>query len=240
MSITSKAELASLAKFAKLPFNIKPTQTFAPLLPSSYRDGAGVELAGKPDAVCVQARCFTYIECKSSQLNHHPDKHSSWWALQQEYTLKMHDGRDKDYNFLTAHFFRNDPVFLKENAWNQSLFKVAAMQAQYGWQHYIVCFARNPSAADAKRYAEAGLVFCTDATLSQMLTVIDLASHGMYFPFFLDAHLSQYITTVNPTPNPDYEGFTPEQIVAANRAKYEAVIAAMHTEAENPQSLDYF
>ena len=225
MSITSKAELASQAKYAKLPFNIKPTQTFAPLLPSSYRDGAGVELTGKPDAVCVQPRGFTFIENKSSSLNNHPDKDSSWWALQQEYTLRMHDGRDKDYGFLTDYFYRTDPVFLKDNAWNQSLFKVAAMQAQYGWQRYIVCFARNPSSDDAKRYAEAGLVFCTDASLEQMLSVIDLAAHGVYYPFCLDARHSGYTVQVNPTPNPEYEDLTPEQIVAANRAKYEAIVA---------------
>jgi hypothetical protein len=234
LSITSKAELASLAKFAKLPFNIKPSQTFAPLLSSSYRDGAGVELTGKPDAICVQSRCFTNIECKSGSLNHHPDKHSSWWALQQEYTLRMNDGRDKDYNFLTDYFYRTDRVFLKDNAWNQSLFKVAAMQAQFGWERYIVCFARNPSAADAKRYAEAGLVFCTDASLEQMLSVIDLAAHGVYYPFCLDARHSSYTVQVNPTPNPEYEGFTPEQIVAANRAKYEAIVAVSKSQEENP------
>ena len=240
MSITSKAELASLAKFAKLPFNIKPTHTFAPLLPSSYRDGAGVELTGKPDAVCVHPRGFTFIENKSCSLNHHPDKHSSWWALQTEYTLKMHDGIDKDYNFLTDHFYRTDRVFLNNNAWNQSLFKVAAMQAQFGWERYIVCFARNPSSADAKRYAEAGLVFCTDASLEKMLSVIDLASHGVFYPFCLDARHSGYTVQVNPTPNPDYEGFTPEQITAANRAKYEAIIAALHAERLDAQSYEFY
>jgi hypothetical protein len=240
VSITSKAELASLAKFAKLQFDIKPTQTFAPLLPSTYRDGAGVELTGKPDAVCVQARSFTFIENKSCSLNNHPDKHSSWWALQQEYTLRMHDGRDKDYNFLTDYFYRTDRVFLKDNAWNQSLFKVAAMQAQFGWERYIVCFARNPSADDAKRYVEAGLVFCTDASLEKMLSVIDLAAHGVYYPFCLDARHSGYTVQVNPTPNPDYEGFSPEQIVAANRAKYEAIVAAGHAERANLQCHDYF
>lgn len=240
MSITSKAELASLAKFAKLQFNIEPAQTFTPLLSGNYRDGAGVELDGKPDAVCVQPRGFTFIECKSSSLNHHPDKHSSWWALQQEYTLRMHDGRDKDYNFLTDYFYRTDRVFLKDNAWNQSLFKVAAMQAQFGWERYIVCFARNPSSDEAERYVEAGLVFCTDASLEKMLSVIDLAAHGVYYPFCLDARHSGYTVQVNPTPNPDYEGFTPEQIIAANRAKYEAVIAAIHAERTSPAMHDYF
>lgn len=240
MNVISKAEQKSLAKFATLPFDIKATQTFAPLLTGEYRDGAGVTLYGKPDALCIQSHCSTFIEIKASSLNHHVDKQSSWWALQQEYTHWTHDGVDKDYNYLTAYFARTNPAFLNRNAWNQSLFKVAAMQAQYSWERYLVCFANNPSEADAKRYAEVGLVFCTNATLAQMLTVIDLASQGLYFPFFLDAHRSGYLTTVNPTPNPDYEGFTPEQIVAANRAKYEAIVAASLAESEEAESFDYF
>ena len=234
MNVISKAEQKSLAKFATLPFDIKATQTFAPLLTGEYRDGAGVTLYGKPDALCIQSHCSTFIEIKASSLNHHVDKQSSWWALQQEYTHWTHDGVDKDYNYLTAYFARTNSAFLNRNAWNQSLFKVAAMQAQYGWERYLVCFANNPSEADAKRYAEVGLVFCTNATLAQMLTVIDLASQGLYFPFFLDAHRSGYITTVNPTPNPDYEGFTPDQIVAANRAKFEVIVARVKTEEIDP------
>jgi hypothetical protein len=70
-----------------------------------------------------------------------------------------------------------------------------------------------------------------------MLGVIDLASHGFYYPFTLYAPRSGYSITVNPTPNPEYEGFTSEQIAAANRAKYEAVVAAAR-EAETAD--DYF
>jgi hypothetical protein len=230
----SKSERTALAKYATLPFNITPSQTFAPLLTGSYRDGAGVELLGRPDALCTQPRCYTFIESKNGKLNHHPDKASSHRALQTEYTLRMHDGRDKPYNELTDYFQRKDPAFLLDNAWNQSLYKILALQAEYGWERYIVSFARNPSAADAQRYAEAGLVFCTDASLAQMLSVIDLAAHGLYYPFCLDARHSRYIITVNPAPNPEYEGFTPEQIDAADRAAYEAVVAARRAEAANP------
>ena len=240
LSITSKAERTSLAKFAKLPFDIKPTQTFSPLLSGQYRDGAGVELTGKPDALCTQARCFTFIENKSCSLNNHVNKQNSWWALQQEYTRWTHDGVDKDYNFLADYFYHTNPVYLKDNAWNHSLFKVAAMQAQYGWERYIVCFAKNPSSADAQRYAEAGLVFCTDASLAQMLSVIDLAAHGLYYPFCLDARYSGYTINVNPMPNVEYEGFTWNQIASANRAKYEAVVAAQCDQARQANGFDFF
>ena len=223
--LSSIAETKALAKFAKLPFNIVGTQSFAPLLPSSYRDGAGVELTGKPDAICTQACCFTFLEIKDGVLNDHPDKASSHQALQAEYTHRTYDLRDKPYNELTAYFARVDPVFLHAHAFNQSLFKVLALQQQFGFERYLVVFANNPREPDARRYAEAGLVYCTNATLEQMLAVIDLAAHGLYFPFILDAYRSGYNVVVNPMPNPAYAGFTSEQIAAASRAEYEAVVA---------------
>lgn len=93
-------------------------------------------------------------------------------------------------------------------------------------------FAQNPTAADAERYTKAGLVYCTNATLEQMLAVIDLAAHGLYYPFFLDAYRSGYTVTVNPMPNPAHAGFSPEQVAAANRAQFEAVVAAQRTTAQ--------
>jgi hypothetical protein len=59
-----------------------------------------------------------------------------------------------------------------------------------------------------------------------MLAVIELATHGHCYPFCLDACKSGYYLTVDPTPNPEHEGFTGEQITAANRAAYEAVVAS--------------
>ncbi|MFC3459715.1 hypothetical protein [Massilia haematophila] len=240
MSITSVAERTALAKFAKLPFDIKPSQTFAPLLTSNYRDGAGVELIGKPDALCTQAHCYTYIESKAGRLNHHPDKASSHRALQDEYTSRTFDMREKSYAFLTDYFYRNSPVFLHDHAFNQSLFKVLAMQTQYGWERYLVVFAQNPKSVDAQRYAEAGLVWCTLATLETMLTVIAAAAEGFYFPFFLNAYRSHYTVTVNPFPNPAHAGFTPEQVAAANRAQFEAVVAARRAEAQHAPDFDPF
>lgn len=233
MSITSVAERTALAKFAKLPFNITPSQSFAPLLTNSYRDGAGVELIGKPDALCTQANCYTYFEIKAGRLNDHRDKASSHRALQDEYTSRTYDMRDKSYAYLTDYFYRTDKLFLHDHAFNQSLWKVLAMQTQYGWERYLVVFSQNPKSADAERYAESGLVWCTVATVETMLTVIAAAAEGFYFPFFLNAYRSGYTVTVNPFPNPAHAGFTPEQVAAANRAQFEAVVAARHAEAPN-------
>lgn len=240
MSHTSVAERKALAKFATLPFNIVGTQSFAPLLSSSYRDGAGVELIGKPDALCTQAHGFTFIESKDGVLNSHPDKASSHRALQDEYTSRTYDLGEKSYAYLTDYFYRTNPVLLHHHAFNQSLYKVLALQQQFGFERYLVVFANNPKEADARRYAEAGLVYCTNATLEQMLAVIDLAAHGLYYPFILDAYRSGYNVIVNPMPNPAHEDFTPEQVTAANRAQFEAVIAARRAEAELPDSFDFF
>jgi len=236
LSYTSKAEAAALAKVAKLQFSIKRTQSFLPLLPSRYLDGAGVELFGKPDALCTQSHCFTYLEFKAGRLNHHLDKASSYRALLDEYTIRMHDARDRPYNDLTAYFQSTDPAFLHDHAFNQSLFKVLAMQQQFGWERYLVVFAQNPKAVDSERYAAAGLVWCTLATLETMLTVIAAAAEGFYYPFYLNAHRSGYTVTVNPFPNPAYAGFTSEQVAAANRAQFEAVVASRRAEAANAWS----
>lgn len=112
----------------------------------------------------------------------------------------MHDGRNHPYNFYTDYFARNRSHIMLANAWNQSLYKVLALQQLHGWMHYKVCFKANPSAADAARYCKAGLVWCTNASLSRMLATIELEAHGIYYPFRHNASRSGYTFTVNPAP----------------------------------------
>jgi hypothetical protein len=223
-SSISASERTALGFMATLPMKIIPKQTFAPHLPIQYRDGDGVELIGKPDALCIQHLTKTHIENKNGVLNHHLTKESCHRALQQEFDRTMHDGREKSYSALTAHFRVANMAFLLENSWNQSVWKVLALQSLHGWDKYLVCFKRNPSAKDAERYIKAGLVFCVEATLAQMLHVIELAAHGVYITITLEAPRSGYAMTVNASPNPAHEGLTPEQFAAANRAAYEAVV----------------
>lgn len=138
----------------------------------------------------------------------------------------MGDRGPKSYAFLTGHFKFNNFPFLMKNSWNQSLYKVLALQKLHGFEKFLPVFTNNPRARDAERYVKAGLVFCTLATEAQMLAIIELAAHGLYFPFRLNARLSGYVIDVEPKPNPAFEGFTPEQITAANRASFEEVVAA--------------
>lgn len=224
--MTSISERKALAFFATLPLPVVPSQTFAPL-PIHHQDYAGAVHEGRPDALCQQPRTRVNVESKcGKRLNNHHTKASCYDALQSEYAYRMHDGRNHPYNFYTSHFLKADPVFLQENAWNNSIWKLLAQQALYGWDSFVVCFAKNPPAADAAWYAECNLVWCTQATINQMLGIIELAAHGLYFPFRLDAHRSGYIATMNPAPDPEHAGLSPEQLQATRRTAYEAVIAA--------------
>lgn len=230
--MASIAERESLAFFKTLPVKVDPTQSFLPLAIEHYLDGAGTKQRGKPDALFTQPRTFTFIECKDGKLNSHPDMASCHWALQSEFARRTRDGTDKTYSFLTEHFNRTDKAFMLANTWNNSLFKVLALQALHGWEKYVVCFKGNRPAAEARYYAEHGLVFCTNASVNSMLATIELAAHGVYFPFRLHAPRCGYTIDVNTSPNPEHAGFTPEQITAANRAKYEAIVAASKAEAQ--------
>jgi hypothetical protein len=230
-STQSASERAALAFYATLPFPVAPAQTFAPHLPIRYRDGAGIELEGRPDALCSQQRSYTFIESKNGVLNHHLDKASSHRALQAEYTRRAHDGRDKPYNELTDYFHRHDPGFLQDHAWNASLFKVLALQAEHGWQRYIVCFKNNPTKRDAERYLSAGLVFCTEKTLPRMLQTIELTQHGIFVPFvFREARAYSFSVT----PNLSDKGRTVAEVAASDRAKFDIVVAASKAAAEDP------
>lgn len=218
----STSEREALAFYATLPIPVVATQSFSPLLPSQYLDGAGVELEGKPDALATQGKSYTFIESKNGKLNFHPDKASSHRALQDEYTRTMHEGGEKTYNFLTNHFYRTNRQFLHDHAWNQSLFKVLALQAEHGWQRYVVCFKKTPSKADAKRYLDAGLVFCTEPTLSDMLCTIELAQHGIYIPFVFHSKRAKYAFAV--APDSSDKGRSVESVRASDRIKFETAI----------------
>lgn len=226
----SASERGALAFYATLPVPVIATQSFSPLLPSLYRDGAGVELEGRPDALATQGRSYTFIESKNGTLNFHPDKASSHRALQNEYTRTMHDAREKSYNFLTDYFYRTNPRVLLDHAWNHSLFKVLALQAELGWQRYVVCFKKNPTWRDAKRYIDAGLIFCTEKTLMEMLRTIELTQHGFFIPFVLKTRTYRFTVTANHAD----KNRNAAEIAAFDRIRFEATVAADNAKARCP------
>lgn len=75
-------------------------------------------------------------------------------------------------------------------------------------------FKANPKPEDAEAYCKAGLVWCTEATVSRLLASTDLCAHGVRFPFYL--RTTKYTVIVQPGPESSPE---------SRRASYEAVIA---------------
>jgi hypothetical protein len=120
-----------------------------------------------------------------------------------------------------------------DHGFNHSLFKVLAIQAEHGWQRYVVCFEKTPSKRDAVRYLEAGLVFCTLATLPDMLRTIELAQHGIYLPFVFQSQRAKYSFTV--TPGHTDKRRSADSLRASDRETFETVVANAQAEARNSE-----
>lgn len=235
MTTHSKAEAAAAAILAQLPFPAHPCEDFAEAgLPTTYRDAVGEKHTGKPDFLCCQSRSFTLLEFKAGKLNHHLTHESSRAALQSEY--EAYTGRVSweplPHSVTSSYLYRRSPRACLDHGFNHSLFKALALQAEHGWQRYLVCFEKTPPKRDAMRYLEAGLVFCTLATLPDMLRTIELAQHGIYLPFVFQSKRAKYGFTVTP----DYtdKGRSCNSIRASDRLKFETVIARAKAEAQNP------
>jgi hypothetical protein len=170
--------------------------TFAPPLPSTYQDAEGVELTGKPDFVIKRDPCLIHVELKDGRLNNHYTRASSRKALEDEYRRLLHRCPDHmSYSALSAalhEFGRSGYLATLEHGFNHSLWKLLALQAHYGWRNYIVCFKANPKPEDAKRYCEAGLVWCTLKTLPQLVVRIELEAVGIPISFVHRARKFEY------------------------------------------------
>lgn len=158
------------------------------------------------------------IESKHGRLNRHLSQNSSHAALQEEYG---HD-RPQSHAFLSNHFWTNGygsgKTIALDHAYNHSLYKILALQALHGWEQYICVFKTNPKPVDAEAYCKAGLVWCTEATVSRLLASIDLCAHGVPFPFYL--RTTKYTVVVQPGPatSPDARRVVFEGTVATETA----------------------
>jgi hypothetical protein len=218
----SNSERNATPKFATLPAPAVLRQTFAPELPTSYRDVSGVQLEGKPDFLCQQLKSFTFLEYKAGKLNAHRTQESSRRALQYAYTPYDVNARQETHSFLSAHFWRTRPAKCLAHAFNHSLWKVLALQAEHGWQKYCVVFKSNPSECDANRYLAAGLVFCTEKTVADLLRTIELCQYGFFIPFQFKCRAYSFTVT------PDHRdiGKPPALIYASDQQKLSAALAA--------------
>jgi hypothetical protein len=236
MKMNSAAEAAAAAKLTQLPFPANPCENFgAAELPATYQDAGNETHSAKPDFLICQPRSFTFLEFKAGKLNYHLTHESSRSALQSEY--ERCTGRMSidllPHSVTSSYLYSRSPRACIDHGFNHSLYKALALQAQHGWQRYLVCFDKTPSKRDAERYLEAGLVFCTLDTLPDMLRTIELAQHGIYLPFVFHSKRAKYGFTV--TPDHTDRGRSAESIRASDRVKFETVVAATQAEARNPE-----
>ena len=236
MTTNSAAEAAAAETLATLPFPVHPCENFAAAgLPVTYHDAAGEQLTGKPDFLLCQTQSFTFLEFKAGKLNFHLTHESSRAALQSEY--ESCTGRFSidpvPHSVTSSYLYRKRPRACLDHAFNHSLFKALALQAEHGWQRYVVCFEKTPPKRDAERYLEAGLVFCTLATLADMLRTIELAQFGIFVPFVFHSKKAKYGFTV--TPDHADKGRSADSVRASDRVKFETVVATVQAHAQHPE-----
>lgn len=203
----------------------KPCNKFTPLLPETYRDADGVLLRGKPDFLIQRSTCFTFVDTKSGVLNWHRTRESSVAALRKAYQDVFHRcGDHLDHSQLSKALYdhsMHSRLLAGQHAWNHSVFKLLALQAQHGWQRFVVVFAKNPSKKDALRYLQAGLVFCTVKTLRDLMASIELTQHGWFIPFMFKARGYSFSISVDPAT----KALTSQEVYAHDQAKYLAAVA---------------
>ena len=201
-------------------------ESFAPMLSPTYYDAANAELTGKPDFLIHRGGGYTNIEMKDSILNNHRTQGESTAALRRAYGDVF--GRYGDHlqqSALTSALYsqgQRGQILERENAWHNSLWKVLALQAQHGYQRYLVVFLSNPTGRDAARYCDAGLVFCTIKTLPDFLRCIELMRHGIYVPFQFSG--KNYSFTV--TPDLSSKGLSNADVTLIDRGRYIAAVAS--------------
>jgi hypothetical protein len=221
----SIAECTSAPAIAQL--GGKRTTNFLPLLPATYQDAEGMELEAKPDFLIQRPRCFTFIDTKSGKLNNHYTRSSSREALADAYLYHLHRLPDgMSHSALSKELYNSTnmrgTLAVMEHGFNHSRFKQAAVQAKQGWQRFLVVFKASPSKAAAKRYLDAGLVFCTVKTLPDLMNTIELLQRGWNIPFVFKGPGYSFTVSADPAT----EGFSCADVEYLDRAKFLAALAA--------------
>lgn len=224
-NFASKAERDAAPALAAQPVPSVPCQSFASAgLSNSYLDAANEPCIGKPDFLCQQPRSFTFLELKAGDLNFRRTREISRAELQREYesmTRRIYE-TDLPHSMLSKALYDGGRSrACLDHGFNHSLYKLLALQAAHGWQRYVVVFAKTPPKRLAVQYLAAGLVFCTLATLPDMLRTIELCQHGIFIPFVFASKRAKYGYTV--TPDHRDRGISAEIVLASDRAKFEAI-----------------
>lgn len=203
-----------------------PCQSFLPHLSETYQDADGATLRGKPDSLITRSRCFTFVDLKDGVLHNAYTFADSDDAQRDAYRRHFHRSGDHltHYQRSEALFYdsRRGKVLALETGFNHSVYKLAAIQAQHGWQRFLVVFKKPPTKRDAERYLRANLIFCTMDTLPDLMNTIELCQHGFLVPFLFKT--TKYAFTV--MPDPASRGLTSDAIEESDRAKFLSAIDA--------------
>jgi len=185
MTYDSKAELTAASVIAAL--GGRRCTSFTPHLSGYYHDANGEALEAKPDFVIERPHGPIFLDLKAGALNSHYSRDSSRAALAAEYIRLRHRCPDgMSHSELSTALYnagRSGYLATLDHAFNHSLWKLRAQQSQLGWRQFLVCFEKNPKPADAKRYCDAGLVWCTLKSLPQLLIRIELEAAGIPISF---------------------------------------------------------
>jgi hypothetical protein len=203
-----------------------PCSSFAPHLSANYQDADGRTQVGKPDYRIDRPRCFTLLDTKDGKLNNHYSFASSHAALKDAYRYHFHRcGDHLTHSELSRALYAGNGYAVRdmlEAAFNHSVWKLAALQAQHGWQRFVVVFKTAPTKSDARRYLDAGLIFCTVKTLWDLMNTIELLQHGWHVPFVFKGR--GYSFTV--AGDPRSKSLSATAIEEADRAKFLAAVDA--------------
>ena len=228
----SIAEGAAAPKIAQLG-GIHRT-TFAPFLSEFYHDASGARQKGLPDFLIRRPGCFTFVDTKDGVLSsRHYTQASSLEALRAEYTSLLYrfPSDSMTHSALSKALYESGfagQSAARSHGFNHQLWKLLALQAQHGWQRFLVVFKSSPSKVNAKRYIDAGLVFCTVKTLPDLMNSIELLQRGWVVPFTFKGPGYHYTVT----PDPASRGLSPDAVEAIDRAKFLGAVDA-DTDARN-------
>jgi hypothetical protein len=237
MTRISKSERAAAEKYKLMSPPASPCQNFSDAgLTPAYLDAAETKLNGKPDFLCRQPRTLTTIEHKDGQLNNHRTHESSRAALQAEceYYLRRYFNEPMPHDVLSALLW--DAGYysvIQDAAWNHSLWKLLALQAKHGWRKFIVSFKNNPKPEDAQRYCEAGLIWCTDKTLPQLLMRIELEAHGLSVSFVHRAQKFSFEVSFDDGTATEFD-YRAQYLAAVSANEAAEVAAANESEGQLP------
>ena len=178
---------------------------------------------------CLLQRPENFKLNEGGALNDHHTQAESTTALRKAYgEVFGRCGDDLHQSALATVLYSKGPrgrMLARDHAFHNSLWKVAALQAQHGYQRYLVVLRGNPTGRDAERYIKAGLIFCTLQTLPDLLQKIELMRHGFFIPFYTRPRITIFPSRRNSAAT----ALPPAEMQFIDRSRFLASVATFRT-----------